>query len=460
MRRCLIFSTVPVFLFGCIGPSAVYQRLREIASAPIDSSWVEERAPSALEGGRIDTRPVFTNLEELKLDAFVAEVLLRNPTLVAAEHAWRAALARYPQVTSLEDPMLSYALGPSSIGSSAVDFAQKIELSQKLPSPGKLGLRGEAALSEAQARREDLQAAKDNLAQQAKVAFFEYYYIYRAIETNEVNKAILQEFKRTAEAKYAAGTTSKQDALQAEVAYNHVLHRGIVLERMRRLARGRMNTLLNRSPQAPLPPPPGELPLPAQRPEYAILLGASLKSRPEIRALMHRLRGQQATLDLAVREYWPDVIVSAGYNSFWQEEDLQPYIGLGLNIPIQTGRRRGAVDESTSEIFRLRARLSDLAANVALEVQDAFERVVEGEHVVELYRSHLVPAAEENLEAARSEYAVGRADFLSLLTAERSLVEAQLEFHRAVFRYHQSLADLERVVGAPLLSEDRHENPN
>lgn len=458
MRRLLI-STVPLFLFGCVGPSVDYQRLRDVASQPIGTSWVEERARSALAAGRIDSRPVFTDLEELQLDAFVAEVQLRNPTLVAAEHAWRAALARYPQVTSLDDPMLSYALGPSSIGSGAVDFGQKLEVSQRLPWPGKLGLRGEAALQEAEARREELQTAKDKLVQQAKVAFFEFYYVYRAIETNEVNKAILQEFKRTAEAKYAAGTASKQDALQAEVAYNHLLHRGIVLERMRRAARGRMNTLLNRSPEAALPAPPGALALPSQRPQYATVLKRSLEARPEIRALMHRVRGQQATLDLAHKNYWPDFTVSAGYNSFWQEEDLQPYIGIGLNIPIQTGRRRGAVNESTSEIFRLRARLSDLAANVALEVQDAFERVVESEHVVELYRSQLVPSAEENLEAARSEYAVGKTDFLSLLTAERSLMEAQLEFHRAVSRYHQSFADLERLVGAPLFTEDGHENP-
>ena len=457
MRR-LLSSTLPLVLFGCIGPSADYQRLRDVASQPINSSWVEEKARSALQSRRLDTRPVFEELEELSIDGFVAAVQLSNPTLVAAEHAWRAALARYPQVTSLDDPMLSYALGPSSIGSNNVDFAQKIELSQRLPWPGKLGLRGKAALSEAEARREELRTAKDKLVQQAKVAFFEFYYVYRAIETNEINKTILQEFKRTAEAKYAAGTASKQDALQAEVAHNHLLHRGIVLERMRRVTKGRMNTLLNRSPDATLPPPPGALALPAQRPVYATLVSRSLEARPEIRALLHRVRGQQATLDLAHKDFWPDFTVTGGYSSFWQQDDLQPYIGLGFNIPIQTGRRRAAVNESTSEIFRLRARVSDLAANVALEVQDAFERVVESEHVVELYRSQLVPSAEENLEAARSEYSVGKTDFLSMLTAERGLMEAQLEFHKAVSRYHQSFADLERVVGAPLFTEDGHEN--
>ncbi|MFQ5504770.1 MAG: TolC family protein, partial [Planctomycetota bacterium] len=167
-------------------------------------------------------------------------------------------------------------------------------------------------------------------------------------------------------------------------------------------------------------------------------------------AILQRLRGQRASLDLAYKDFLPDFTVTGAYSSFWQEDDLQPYIGLGLNIPIQTGRRHGAIDESAARIARLKAQLAELAASVALEVQDAFERVVESEHVVELYRTELVPAAEENLEAARSEYTVGKTDFLSLLTAERSLTDAQLELHRAVTSYHQGLADLERVVGARL----------
>lgn len=432
---------------ACATSSPRYDRLRRAASEPIQRtpspSRQETRRPLEL----LDDAPVFEDRPEIDVDEYVAEVLRRNPTLAAARHALEAALARYPQVTALDDPMFGYAAAPGSIGSDAVDFAQRIELSQRFPWPGKLALRGDVALSEAEARAEDLRTARDQLLQEAKSAFFHLYYVYRAIEINEVNKAILVEFRRAAETRYAAGTASKQDALQAEVAYDHLLHRGIVLERMRRVALGRSNALLNRAPTAALPPPPQALAGPGDREPLEELLDRSLTARPELAALVHRLAGQESALELAHKEFYPDFTVTGGYNSLWQEDDLRPIVGFGINIPLQRSRRHAAVDQAEAQILRLRAQIADLTAEVALEVQEAYELVVEAEHVVHLYETELVPAAKENLDAARTEYAAGGVDFLSLLAAERSLMDAQLALQEALSGYHGRVADLERAVG-------------
>src|ERR671936_68628 len=67
--------------------------------------------------------------------------------------AWRAAQARYPQVTALDDPMFAATVGPGTIAPDdpGINFAWRVEVSQKLPYPGKLRLRGESALAEASA---------------------------------------------------------------------------------------------------------------------------------------------------------------------------------------------------------------------------------------------------------------------------------------------------------------------
>ena len=434
---------------ACATRSPRYDRLRRAASAPI------ERVPSTSSGHHrgprdlLDDTPVFEHREEIVLEDYLAEVLGRNPTLAAARHTLDASIARYPQARAFDDPMLGYAVAPGSVGSGAVDFAQRIELSQRFPWPGKRELRGDVALSEAEAIREDLRTVRDQLVREAKSAFVRFYYVYRAIEINEVNKAILQEFRRTAETRYAAGTASKQDALQAEVAYDHLLHRGIVLERMRRVGQGRLNALLNRAPTAGLPPPPQALAAPGDRRPLEELLDRSLSGRPELAALVHRLEGEEAALELAHREYYPDFTLTGGYNSFWGEDDLRPVVGFGINIPLQRSRRRGGVDQATAEAFRLRARIAELTAKVALEVQETYELVVEAEHVVHLYRTQVVPAAEENLAAGRTEYAAGEIDFLSLLAAERGLMEAQLAYQEGLSGYHERFADLERAVGLP-----------
>src|SRR5262249_48623390 len=71
----------------------------------------------------------FLGLGELSLEVFVEQVLARNPTLAQMNAAWQTATARYPQVTSLDDPMFGATVGPASIGSTDVDFAYRLEAS-------------------------------------------------------------------------------------------------------------------------------------------------------------------------------------------------------------------------------------------------------------------------------------------------------------------------------------------
>src|SRR5947209_5194772 len=59
--------------------------------------------------------PLFSGMSELSAEVLVQQVLARNPTLAQMTAAWQAARARYPQVTSLEDPMFEATVGPGTI---------------------------------------------------------------------------------------------------------------------------------------------------------------------------------------------------------------------------------------------------------------------------------------------------------------------------------------------------------
>lgn len=230
---CLVLTV----LAGCVR-STRYDDLRRESASPASELAARSGdvlAPQESRARRSEERSVrlFEGKVELSLRDLLDKVLERNPSLAAMQSAWRAAVSRYPQVTALDDPMFSYSLAPGTIGSNDADFSQKIDLSQRFPCPGKLRLRGEAALSEAEASRSDLVTVRDRLLQETKRAFFDYYYVHRAIEINEVNLSLLTELQRIAETKYAAGTVQKQDALQAEVERYHLEHRAIVLERLR-----------------------------------------------------------------------------------------------------------------------------------------------------------------------------------------------------------------------------------
>src|SRR6185295_7098999 len=112
---------------------------------------------------------------------------------------------RYPQVRSLDDPMLAGVIAPSSFGSNAVENGYRVEVSQKIPFPGKLRLRGEAALSEASAAGNDVEEMRVQLIESAKLAFYEYYLAARGIAVNQEGLELLNQFRANADVRYKNG---------------------------------------------------------------------------------------------------------------------------------------------------------------------------------------------------------------------------------------------------------------
>ncbi len=67
-----------------------------------------------------------------------------------------------------------------------------------------------------------------------------------------------------------------------------------------------------------------------------------------------------------------------------------------------------------------------------------------------LYRTTVVPQAEQSVEAARAGYRTGRTSFLDLIEADRALREFQLAYWRALVDRETRLAELAQVLGTEL----------
>jgi cobalt-zinc-cadmium efflux system outer membrane protein len=390
---------------------------------------------------------------ELTLDRLVEGVLAQNPSLAQMVAAWQAASARYPQVTSLEDPMFATTVAPASIGSNNVEFGYRVELSQKIPFPGKLRLRGENALAEASAAGRDVEEMRLQLVESAKTAFYDYFLVGRAFAVNEEALALLKEFHENAKNRYEKGLVPQQDVLQAEVEIGRQRQRQMTLERMRQVARARINTLLHLPPDSSLQPPPAQLSLPEPLPDVHVLRGNAVARRPELLALADRIRAEQAALGLAEKDFGPDVEVTAAYDTIMGNgpmRDLAPQLGIRMNLPIRRARRCGAVSEAQARLAQRRAELDRRIDEVSFQVQEAYEQVRESEKIVDLYKDTILRAAQANVEAARSAYVTAKIPFLSLIEAQRSLVELRDRYFEAVADYFRRRASLERVVGGPL----------
>ncbi|MEX2207005.1 MAG: TolC family protein [Myxococcota bacterium] len=424
---------------GCASTKQVerYRALRLEAS--------RASSPAAAPAAQADP---FAGAQALSRGELVALVIARNPGLDARRETWQAALARYPQETSLPDPTFGYGVRPRSFSSSEVDPAHDFELSQPLPFPGKLGLRGEISLSLADAAGEGVAAERVRLAALTSSLFDAYWLADRGIATNALHQASLETWHDAALARYAAGTGAQLDVFAAESELAMLLHTGIELGADRRIAVERLNSLLHRSPELALPPPPSALaPLDALGLDADALVEQALANRPELRARMAETRASEAAVELAQREFLPDFTLRGAYEGSWQETPLKPFIGLELNLPIQLGRRYAALDEAKALLARERSRSRALEDRVRFEVIAALERLRESQHLLELSRERIVPAARGRFESARAGFETGQLAFVELVDALRAVRDAELGELEVEARLSTRRAELARALG-------------
>lgn len=379
----------------------------------------------------------------------VRAVLARNPSLAQAHAAWQAALARGPQMRALEDPMLGYSLAPLSVFSDSVPYGQTVELSQALPFPGKRRLAGQQAQAEAAGARQDWEAARARLALLASGLYDDWTVVHRALVLNAEHEALLGTLKRSAEAQYVAGRATQVDPLQAEVALSELLHERAMLESRRASVRARLNGLLHRAPQLPLPPPPAEPPEPEVKalPESEALQAEALRRRPELAAVRARVGGGEAAVQLARKAALPDLRVMGSYNSMWMDAPHRFMVGVSIPLPLQLGAKHAERDEARAQLQGLQQDEARLVDEVRVEVEEARAGLVEAHHGLTIFRERLLPAVRDQVTAARAGFAAGRNSFSTVLEAERALRSAQLRLEEARADVYRRQAELARALG-------------
>ena len=383
---------------------------------------------------------------ELSLAQLTAEVQACNPTAQAMIAAWQAASQRYPQMVSLDDPMFGFMLGPTGLGH---DGGWMVMASQKVPWCGKRALRGAVANAEAEMAGRDLEDVRLRLAEAASVALADYYQARRELEINRANVDLMTQFREIAKTRYETNQVSQQDMLQSDVELAELESRRAEIMREEKVAVARINTLLHRPADSPLPPPPRQLDVSSDPPPIETLQLIAVDQRPDLAAQQARIQADEAALELADMEFYPDLEVVAKYDAF-MPEDMRSQVGLNLNVPIRHSRRCAALTEAAAKLQQRRAELQAQIDDVHLQVQTAFEMLAEQRAIIRLLAEKTLPAAEENTRSAQANYTAGKLDFLRLIEAQRQLYRYQEQLQQALADRQRRAAELERAVGGSL----------
>jgi outer membrane protein TolC len=392
------------------------------------------------------------SLDPLGLEAVVAEALERNPEIQAARHRWQAAKERAPQARALDDPEFKVELFnyPNRLYPDA--SANTIfGLSQRFPYPGKLGLKEGLAIKEAEMAASLLLAKEREVASQVKAAYYELFLAHKAIEIHHRQIALLKEFFDIANARFRAGKGAQVDVLKATVELSKLFNQLPVLEQQRETARAKLNVLLSRAPQSPL----GEAVEPAgprERRRLEDLQQMAIQNRPELRALDLELVRSQTATALAQKQYYPDFnVMVERFQNFGARDGFGAGLTMSLPFAFWTKPKYDAgVREAAANADSARAVFQALQNQVLFEVKDLLAKIEAAEKMITLYKTTVLPQAQQTLESTRIGYQTGKAEFLTLLDAERAIKDFTLDYYRALTAFEQRMAELERAVGGNL----------
>ncbi|WP_169981023.1 TolC family protein [Tautonia rosea] len=394
------------------------------------------------------------------VDDYIARALAENRAVQAAYFNVKALGHRIPQVTSLEDPVVSNTVYPS--GSNGLQTATgfvpwNVLVAQQFPWFGTLALRGEAAEKDVQVAIAELATAQLDVVEAVKRAYADLYANEQSARILEQNRELVEDFIAIARIQYESGQTSQQDVLSAEVALADLDREFVGIRQGIESARADLAELMHITPEAPLQttlvPPAGDVPGQIDR-----LYRLAVASRPELKGRLAAVARDAVAVELAKKRSAPNVTLGFNYGLVSEEDSVSPVangndnIGLfvGFNLPIYRRKIDGAILEAQARAVA-DAKLYDAERDgIYRELKDLLSRAQAQRETLDLFQESILPRARDALDIAVTDYQAGRVDFLTLISAWREVLQIELQVARFEAELGKSLASLERAVGIQL----------
>lgn len=425
----------------------ISQSALEATLTPIQQA--EGSTASGAQANALDT----SDGPQLSLDALVSLALAQNPSIKSAAERYEAQQARVPQVRSLPDPTFSGGwmgnITPFSVQEGFPPSYRGLTVAEHFPYPGKLKLQGQIADRGAEAAWWDYEQARRQVTSDVKVGYYEYSYYTRALEITRNDKNLLQKLASISEELYKVGKGMQADVFRAQVEVSRIDQKLIVLRQQQETSRARLNTLLFRDPESPLPAPapynPAELNVNLQD-----LYALAHQNDPNLERDRRIIEGNLYAVNLARKAYDPDFTVSYSYQ---QRPTLQDSNGftVGINLPVfyRTKQREGVI-EASHGLTGAQRDFDDRMTTLNFEIKQQYLSATASRDLFNLYSKAIVPQSSLALESSMSAYEVGKLDFLSMLTNFVDVLDYEVSYYEELSKYQSALARLEPMVGMEL----------
>jgi outer membrane protein TolC len=367
--------------------------------------------------------------ENSTIDDYLNYALQNNRGLRASGAGWQSATKRIKQARSLDDPTLSF-----NYMLEQRDMQYGVGLTQVIPGFGKLGLRKNVATARAAAAKHDHAAVRLEVFEHVIKSFYNYHYLERAMAITDENIALLSQLESVLLTRHKTAKARYSDVLKVQVEKDRLLDQRASLKDMRPVISAELCALLDLPSDHVLPWPK------ATRSADSSLSSSTLVDmleylNPELKAMDSTIEGLSLSTKLAKKGYLPDFTIGGEFIVMPEAEGgstpTDTAVKVGLSLPLWWGKNKAAIAEaSLAHESAVNAR-KQLENDLIVELKEALAHLQNAERKIKLFKESLIPKAEQAFAVAKKEFMGGTAQFMTLIDAQRTLLEFGLMLERA-----------------------------
>jgi cobalt-zinc-cadmium efflux system outer membrane protein len=308
--------------------------------------------------------------------------------------------------------------------------------------PIKVQTAGEVALEAARQAGEKLRAVKFDLQRRVISTYLDLALSEEKIRIQRDNLTLLKLVTDSAAARAQSGGPL-QDLLKVQIESQMAENELANLEAEAKSIRGTLNGMLARDANAPLRLPQT---LPAPRhvaADDAQLIAVAVEQNPELAGLARQVAGRKDAIELARLAYLPDFIPSGSVTGNVSQV-------ISAMLPTKLPAIRGAIREAEAMTRSSEAMLRQTTRDRAASFVASLYMMRNAERQTALYRQRIVPAAQQLVNASRSDYTAGTVAFADLIDSKRTLIAARLAVAQVRIEREKRLAEIEALAGVDI----------
>jgi NodT family efflux transporter outer membrane factor (OMF) lipoprotein len=462
-----------LFLGACtMGPDYKRPEIHE------ETEWAH--APEGRVNGEGIEQNWWDRFEDPMLKEYIEEAMAENRNLRAAEARIQRVRALRREVSADLYPSLNAEGGYTRLRNSAAtqttgprtrtEYRAGLDASWELDLFG--GTRRDQEASEARLQRTVEEGRGIQLAVLAEVArtYYDIRGIQKIVDITEQNIALQTQTFELVNRLFQMGEASEFDITRARGQLQTTESRLPELDAELNSGIYRLSILLGHSPSAlleemsttaPLPSPPDLIPLGQ--------LSDILRRRPDIRAAERELAAATADVGVATADLFPRFVLLGGVGRTGNSIDglrdsgnNRYSFGQFLQWPLfQGGAVRAQIQAEKAEVNEALALYEQSVLEALADVEISLIRYLR-ERDKKVMLQEAQQSRERSVELARARFNLGEEDFLSVLDAERELIQAEDELVGSEIQTMLRLITLYTALGGgwePLDEDNLARNP-